>query len=72
MEDLDEITLDKQTLIHIAGMPFWLPEGAVIHGRKANYELALKDIQARKEAILNIDKVEQSIVCAQVGGVSGI
>jgi hypothetical protein len=67
MEDLDEIIVEKQTLVHIAGMPFWIPAGTVIKGRIANYNLALKDIAARESAILNMPKVEMAMVGARIG-----
>jgi hypothetical protein len=62
MEDLDEITLDKQTLIHIAGMPFWLPEGTVIYGRIGNFELAIKEMEERSREILAMHKINNDTI----------
>jgi hypothetical protein len=39
MDELDEIEMEEETLIHIGGMPFWIDAGTVIRGRKANYEM---------------------------------
>jgi hypothetical protein len=67
MEDLDQITVEKQTLIHIAGMPFWIPAGTLIEGRLSNYKLALSDIAARESAITNMPQVEKVMVGARLG-----
>lgn len=40
MENLDEIKLESDALIHIGGMPFEVKAGTVIYGRESNLKLA--------------------------------
>lgn len=39
MEQLDEIKLESDTLIHIGGMPFEVKAGTTIYGRESNLKL---------------------------------
>lgn len=41
MIEYEAITLPKDTLVHLCGMPFMVKAGTVIHGRQANYEVAM-------------------------------
>lgn len=38
----EEVTFPEGTMVHIGGIPFWLPADTVLHGCAANREIALR------------------------------
>lgn len=47
---LAKIPIGKETLIHIQGLPFWLPAGSTILGRLGNWKLAQEFEQERSNS----------------------
>lgn len=50
MNETETVTIPKGTLIHVAGMPFWLTEDTPVEGRADSLRFALDALRTNATA----------------------